>query len=245
MRPARETLRSASLRSRARGRLRASRSVRRRTWFGPELQFTPTASTSRPASSRPTSAAPRPSIVRSSSANVIIAMIGRSGASSRAADAAICTSLIDGIVSITRRSTPDPTSASICSLNAVRASASTTRPIGASTTPSGPTEPATQTSVPATASRAIAAAAALTSPPVHPARARRGETGSPRTCSSRSRRLRRPRTGARAAATISGAVMLSPSNPCPEPDCRCWSTVPVAPSNNGRAATRAVEIDSG
>ena len=54
-------------------------------------------------------------------------------ATSRATRAAISTSRIDGIVSITTRSTPAATSAPICSTNAARASASITRPIGAST----------------------------------------------------------------------------------------------------------------
>ena len=122
------------------------RSIAVSTVAGPALQFTPTASAPQEVSFAAAVSHEAPSRQFASSSTVTSASTGTPGAASAAASSACSASFSAEIVSMTSRSTPPATSPLICSVNAARASSSEVLPSGSSSTPSGPTDPATQAS---------------------------------------------------------------------------------------------------
>ena len=122
------------------------------TACGPRLQFTPTETGSNAATAAGTSRARRPDTVSASSPTVTCTISGRPD-TERTAPAAARSSSSDVNVSSANRSTPLPSSAAAWAANAADI-ASGARSPGAP--PSGPIDPATSTSRPATsrASRA-------------------------------------------------------------------------------------------
>ncbi len=124
---------------------------------GPAPQFTPMTSTSMPSSRFAAANGSVPSGSSTSSPNVSIAMIGRSADATRASSIAIARWASSENVSNWKRSTPPSSRPSMTSRNAARTAPSPNRSTSGVVPPSGPTEPATSTSRPATsrASRAI------------------------------------------------------------------------------------------
>ncbi len=128
--------------------------------IGPAPQFTPSTSAStRTASERAATAGSVPSASTTSSPKVNRATIGRSAAAARASSTAIARWSTSENVSNQKASTPPSSRPSMVSRNAARTSASPRCRISRFGAPSGPIDPATSTSRPATsrASRAICA----------------------------------------------------------------------------------------
>ena len=134
--------------------------ITRSSCAGPSPQFAPIASAPNSTRRSATCDGDEPSSVRSSFVNVALTTTASDGAPARAAASACSISRRSVCVSTTNRSTPPSASAAAWSRYASNASSGLTRPYGASRTPSGPIEPATNR---APASRARAAAARLSS----------------------------------------------------------------------------------
>ena len=140
-----------------------TRSIASSMATGPMLQLQPMTSAPQSASLAAKVSGSDPSRQLDSSSTVTEATMGSLGFTSRAASMAWRSSSTYPKVSRIRRSTPPSASAAICSRKAARASSNEVLPNGSMRIPSGPTEPATQTSKLLAASRARRAPARLIS----------------------------------------------------------------------------------